>query len=710
MRSFAIECCCIAVGLALAGVAAEPLDLSRLRAIDKGCTVRVEPDGTAVLDMQPPSARNGETMSRYDYVGKLDMSESAGIEFDFQCSAPSALSMFRMYFASSDGGVDLRKDSSWAYAIVKHSVPMPDVEGGWSHITLRKDDVKEFLGRPRGFKAILGVRLFFSIKGTVSHPVTYRLRNLRMMEPEDLATDTWVVSCDVSAIEMKVPHDAGPAYMRPHVTGLQRKGFKVAVVRESDFPGKIPESVKIVILPQNKFLPERVRTILEGFVERGGKIVFARLQDGSWRAKMLKKGAGEDIGFKMVSSSSANELAEFYEKRMSEWFPAVAAAAKKRIADREAEGMAVLAKLGKEREDFAKFRRVFMYCHDAWGPSHGAEPWENAVKFLADHGVTDLVVNFSWATTADYKSDVLTATDGLAKKGDSLEDCLASCRRHGVRLHAWRCCWRLGYSLPKGEAAKLEAEDRFQRDAKGNVIKVWLCPNHPANHKMHVEAMVELAKKGVAGIHYDYIRYGGGPSASCFCKRCRAAFEREQGRSFARWPEDALEDSATRQAWGDFRCRTIGRGIREIAERVHRECPGVEISSSGGYDWKDAPDGRLVGEDWVFGRDWARWARNGWIDFVMLMDYSWIEGNFCETVKGQTATDVGKAFIVPVMGPSLWPPDNGAAADACKILKFGSILKELGVSTPGLYLYDQRPFGYLPLVSPDCSARTGRAR
>ena len=223
---------------------------------------------------------------------------------------------------------------------------------------------------------------------------------------------------------------------------------------------------------------------------------------------------------------------------------------------------------------------------------------------------------------------------------------------------------------------------------------------------MHVEAMVELAKKGVAGIHYDYIRYNGGPATGCFCMRCREAFEKELGRRFVRWPQDMLDDPEARQEWGDFRCRAIGRGIREIAERVHRECPGVEISSSGAYDWKDGPGGRLVGGDWASGRDWARWARNGWIDFVMLMDYTSDEGHFRKTVKGQKATETGKAFIVPVMGPSLWT-DDGAAADACKILKLGSVLKELGVSTPGLYLYDRRPFGYLPLIGPKRPRRAG---
>ena len=92
-------------------------------------------------------------------------------------------------------------------------------------------------------------------------------------------------------------------------------------------------------------------------------------------------------------------------------------------------------------------------------------------------------------------------------------------------------------------------------------------------------------------------------------------------------------------------------------------------------------------------------ARNGWIDFVMLMDYTAMQKAFRGTVTRQKATDVGEAFLVPVMGPSCWP-DDVAAKDACRILELGSILADVGFSDAGIYMFDTRAFGYLPLVMP----------
>lgn len=690
--------CCAAVAAMCVGAAPAPLDLSKVEPIDKGCTVHVEADGTAVMEVPPPAARNGSTMARCDYVGDLDMSASAGIEFDLKIDEPSAFSSLMICFASAHvGDADWKSGNVWNYSAVKKHLAESAGEDGWTHVTVHKSDLMQFMGRPKGFKLVTRIRLLFSERPEFARPVTCRLRNLRLLPAEDLATEVWYVAADVTLPEMKVPLASHSYRLRPR-EALRHAGFAVATVRESDFPEEVPASVKVVVLPENRFLPDRVRTVLEGFAARGGKIIFARGQVERWRKEMLKRGCGEDIAYRH-GAVSVGEQAKFYEERIASWFPDVAAAAAKRLAAREKEGLAALAKLRKASKDFARFRRVFMYCHDPYGPRYRDEPWEPSVRFLADHGVTDLVVNFSWATTANYRSDVLSVTDDVAKKGDGLADCLAACRKHGVRLHAWRCCWRLGRLLPKGEVERLKAEDRLQRDAKGGVIADWLCPNHPANHRMHVEAMVELAKKGVAGIHYDYIRYGSVPSQSCFCGRCRAAFEKELGRTVADWPADVRNDPALRQAWGDFRCRSIGHGVREIAARVRKECPGVEISSSGAFDWQTDSAGRSVGGDWVLGRDWAAWARNGWVDFVMLMDYTAMQKAFRGTVTRQKATDVGKAFLVPVMGPSCWP-DDVAANDACRVLELGSILAEVGFSDAGIYMFDTRAFGYLPLVMP----------
>ena len=82
--------CCAAAAAMCVGAAPAALDLSKVEPADKGCTIRVEADGTAVMEVPPPVARNGSTMARCDYVGDLDMSASAGIEFDLKIDDPTA--------------------------------------------------------------------------------------------------------------------------------------------------------------------------------------------------------------------------------------------------------------------------------------------------------------------------------------------------------------------------------------------------------------------------------------------------------------------------------------------------------------------------------------------------------------------------------------------------------------------------------------------
>ena len=55
-------------------------------------------------------------------------------------------------------------------------------------------------------------------------------------------------------------------------------------------------------------------------------------------------------------------------------------------------------------------------------------------------------------------------------------------------------------------------------DFDGKTSPCWLCPNHPANRKLEMDAMLELAlEKDVDGIHYDYFRYADFSSKWCFC-------------------------------------------------------------------------------------------------------------------------------------------------------------------------------------------------
>lgn len=676
---------------------ATTIDLAKLSPVDEGCTVRMEEDGSAVLEIPfyklPPAPGRRDFLARFDLAGPFDFSECEGLEFDLSCGDISAFTVKQLLMASDGSSGEASGDADWDSYYTFNMKPGEAAATGWRHVTIRKSEAKSYFGHPAGFGTVKRLRFFFMLWHGFPSPVTCRIRNLRMLPPEDMSTDAWVVAGDVSQPE-RASSGSLEARMIPHYEALKLAGLRSSVVRESDFPQEMPETVRLVVLPRNDFLPERVRLSLESFAAHGGKIVFARNQDETWKRKMLAMGAGEDAAFKLSGMDGAR-LSGFYDERVAKWFPKLAVTAEGRRKKREADDAARLSAMAAD--GLGGFRRVFMYCHDARGPTGGAEPWDGAVKFAAENGITDLVVNFSWAATADYKSDVLSVNSGVAKRGDALAECLLACRKYGVRLHAWRCCWRLAGNTPKEILEKLAADGRLQRGSDGNVIRDWLCPNHPENHRMHVEAMVELANKGVDGIHYDFIRYGAPPAHSCFCEWCRRDFERKIGRTVERWPDDVLSDAELLRKWRDFRCDAIGRGVAEIASRVRKELPQVELSSSGGFTWTERPGGRLVGIDAGVGRDWALWARRGWVDFVMLMDYTSERHLFEERVSSRENLDVGKAFLVTVTGPSVWP-EEGAAADACRILGHAGVLKAHGLDTIGFFQFTNRAFGYLPLL------------
>jgi hypothetical protein len=65
----------------------------------------------------------------------------------------------------------------------------------------------------------------------------------------------------------------------------------------------------------------------------------------------------------------------------------------------------------------------------------------------------------------------------------------------------------------------------------GKPQDAWLCPSHPANQALELNALVEIARNyDVAGLHLDYIRYPG--KDYCFCAGCRQRFEASLGKPF----------------------------------------------------------------------------------------------------------------------------------------------------------------------------------
>lgn len=296
---------------------------------------------------------------------------------------------------------------------------------------------------------------------------------------------------------------------------------------------------------------------------------------------------------------------------------------------REPKPTAAESKLAAQRlaqvKEFAGRRgeRRLIWCHSAFGMS-ATNGWESSCRLIAESGFTDLIDNLSWGGCAFYDSKVLPRAVDCSK--DMLEDCKAACRKYGLKLHAWRVCWRCNASSPTTFVEQLKREDRFQVSAKGEPQTGWMCPSDPRNQELEIAAMIELAKKGIDGIHFDYIRYPD--SASCFCANCRRRFEQQIGHPVAKWPRDARRsDGCEHAAWVAFRCANISRVVETVSKRVRAECPGVEISVAANSSQTTAAES--------LGQDWPTWCRRGLVDFVCPMDYHAVPERFARKIAAQ---------------------------------------------------------------------------
>jgi uncharacterized lipoprotein YddW (UPF0748 family) len=331
------------------------------------------------------------------------------------------------------------------------------------------------------------------------------------------------------------------------------------------------------------------------------------------------------------------------------------------------------------------------WCHSAFGPA-GME-WDEAVKILADNGFTAILPNMCWGGTAYYESNVLPVAPEVKEKGDQIAECVAACRKHGIDCHVWKVNWNMSHRAPKEFAERMKREGRTQVRSDGRPEPRWLCPSHPGNQKLEIDAMVEVATKyDVHGVHFDYIRYPG--PEFCFCNGCRERFEKTIGVKVKDWPATVRRNEALRQKWLDFRRRNITKVVASVSEFVRKQRPNVKISAAVFRDWS-------VDRDKV-GQDWELWCKRGYLDFVCPMDYTPNNVVF-ENIVRQQLSWAGNTPCYPGMGLSVWGPSR----DIVKLIDQIHITRHL--DTGGFTIFEYRA-PEAREIAPLCGAGITRRR
>jgi uncharacterized lipoprotein YddW (UPF0748 family) len=421
-------------------------------------------------------------------------------------------------------------------------------------------------------------------------------------------------------------------------------------------PDDLGNKQRLLLAMLGHFRPEMWKTAAQATLDRLGR--FGSFESFEQAERTIRE-----------SPAAAGPLAKAVEAR---------AKAKKLLAEgKTAEVLALTAEAqdalltayAAAQRPLAGEHRAF-WCHSPLGVA--GMTWDEAVALLARNGYTDLHPNMLWGGSAAYDSKVLSRAPGIA--GDPLAECLAACKKYGIACHVWKVNWNGFGKMPDAFRQRIKQEGRGQLAFDGKAHDDWLCPSHPANQQLEIDAMVELATRfDVDGIHFDYIRYPG--PEYCFCAGCRERFEKAIGQTVARWPADARQDAALRAKWLDFRRAQITKVVTGVSAAVRQAKPKVKISAAVFPNWATDRDG--------VGQDWKLWCEKGYLDFVCPMDYVEESVRF-ENLVAQQAAWAGKVPCYPGIGISTWPVASDG--NLCELISQVNVTRRL--KTGGFTIFE----------------------
>jgi|GEM_PF-2444391 len=358
-------------------------------------------------------------------------------------------------------------------------------------------------------------------------------------------------------------------------------------------------------------------------------------------------------------------------------------------------GRSPLESLRSYRRSDQLMQRAFASDQEKWkanlkgiwdqnGTGFYAGSWDKTCKELKAAGFNAVFPNMASAGRAHYPSRYIPPSKSLEKYGDQLKAFTTAAHKHGLEAHAWKICWKLNTRLPAFKE-KMRREGRLMQDTSGKTIP-WLSISHPKNVQFEINSLLEMAGHApIDGIHLDYMRYPGreadyGPAA-------RKSFEAQMGRTLPNWPKEVL--GPLKAQYQSFRQQEIHRAMHQISSAVKAEFPRLTLSVAVWGAWPDCADAQ--------GQDWPVWAKEGWVDWIIPMNYTDNPDQFAGWLDLQRAQPGVAERLLPGIGLI----SSNAELSPAQLLTQLHLVKDRNL--PGAILYrldsslETRLFPYLKL-------------
>lgn len=298
-----------------------------------------------------------------------------------------------------------------------------------------------------------------------------------------------------------------------------------------------------------------------------------------------------------------------------------------------------------------------------------------------------------------YPSKVAPYRNPLIRRWDPLKEAVSLAHARGMTIHAWIWTFAAGnqvhntlLNLPPDYPGPLLAlhPDWAGYDNRGNVVppgqgKPFLDPANQEVRSYLLRLISEvITNYDVDGLQLDYIRYpfqdpgagrtyGYGTAARWRFRAMTGVDPLELATAPSRNAPEA-QQIWHRQMWArwtEFRIQQVTSFVQEVSLMARRQRPDLVLSTA---VFARPEQERLQ----KIQQDWGTWARQGYVDWIVLMSYAEDTNRFEQLIgPWLTANDFGSTLIIP--GIRLLNLPQSAALD--------QILLARDLPTPGYALF-----------------------
>ena len=213
-------------------------------------------EGRKVLRLPCNFAATKIERASWDQQLKVDLTSSRGIQFNVLCRNASPVSYFSIYFQSGEG---------WYHALF-----FPESATGWHAVSIDKTEMTTE-GRPAGWGQIRAVRI--SAWRGKDEDTEFYLSDIR--KTGVLGGDAVVAILRSESASKQSPDEGRNVeqFTQAVAQNLYALGIGCAVISDLDVTPDNLKQAKLIILPYNPSVPDRVADELAQYVSAGGKLL-----------------------------------------------------------------------------------------------------------------------------------------------------------------------------------------------------------------------------------------------------------------------------------------------------------------------------------------------------------------------------------------------------------------------------------------------------